>query len=121
VRQPTMGKSQVDKLKADVKAYLKAGDRDTAGFLTLAGKLQGKLAAVASKSNGAWQVTLFSYDSDGRVATRYVYTEANGGASVLTAVNMRDSVFRYLNYAPVERWTTVVASTFNQCYEYDGR
>lgn len=31
VRQVSMGKSQVDKLKAEVKAYLKAGDRTTAG------------------------------------------------------------------------------------------
>src|SRR5438046_7249590 len=35
VRQTTMGKSQVDKLKADVKAYLKTGDRDTAGKFAL--------------------------------------------------------------------------------------
>src|SRR5206468_8240928 len=35
VRQTTMGKSQVDKLKAEVKAYLKAGDRDTAGKFAL--------------------------------------------------------------------------------------
>jgi phage shock protein A len=31
VRQVSMGKSQVEKLKAEVKAYLKAGDRVTAG------------------------------------------------------------------------------------------
>src|SRR5256885_7796551 len=35
VRQTTMGKSQVEKLKADVKAYLKAGDRETAGKFAL--------------------------------------------------------------------------------------
>src|SRR5438093_1983029 len=35
VRQTTMGKSQVDKLKAEVKAYLKAGDRETAGKFAL--------------------------------------------------------------------------------------
>lgn len=35
VRQVSMGKSQVDKLKAEVKAYLKAGDRDTAGKFAL--------------------------------------------------------------------------------------
>jgi hypothetical protein len=35
VRQVTMGKSQVEKLKADVKAYLKTGDRETAGKFAL--------------------------------------------------------------------------------------
>lgn len=35
VRQVAMGKSQVDKLKAEVKAYLKAGDRETAGKFAL--------------------------------------------------------------------------------------
>jgi phage shock protein A len=35
VRQVSMGKSQVDKLKAEVKAYLKAGDRVTAGKFAL--------------------------------------------------------------------------------------
>ena len=35
VRQTTMGKSQVEKLKADVKAYLKSGDRETAGKFAL--------------------------------------------------------------------------------------
>src|SRR6059058_180817 len=35
VRQVAMGKSQVDKLKADVKAYLKTGDRETAGKFAL--------------------------------------------------------------------------------------
>ena len=35
VRQVSMGKSQVEKLKAEVKAYLKAGDRETAGKFAL--------------------------------------------------------------------------------------
>jgi len=35
VRQVSMGRSQVDKLKAEVKAYLKAGDRETAGKFAL--------------------------------------------------------------------------------------
>src|SRR5947199_8748245 len=34
-RQVTMGKAQVDRLQADVKAYLKAGDRTTAGKFAL--------------------------------------------------------------------------------------
>src|SRR6266498_2162456 len=45
VRQTTMGKSQVDKLKAEVKAYLKAGDRETAGkFALQLQKAEGDLA-----------------------------------------------------------------------------
>ena len=55
-------------------------------FRTLT-NVAGRVAAHVAKSNGAWQVNLFSYDADGRVATRYLYTQANGGASVLTAVN----------------------------------
>ena len=35
VRQVSLGKSQVEKLKAEVKAYLKAGNRDTAGKFAL--------------------------------------------------------------------------------------
>lgn len=35
VRQVSMGRSQVEKLKAEVKAYLKAGDRETAGKFAL--------------------------------------------------------------------------------------
>src|SRR2546428_10501124 len=35
VRQVAMGKSQVEKLKSDVKAYLKTGDRETAGKFAL--------------------------------------------------------------------------------------
>jgi phage shock protein A len=35
VRQVSLGRSQVDKLKAEVKAYLKAGDRETAGKFAL--------------------------------------------------------------------------------------
>ena len=34
-------------------------------------RVAGRLAAEASRSNGAWQVTLFSYDADGRVSTRF--------------------------------------------------
>lgn len=35
VRQVSMGRSQVEKLKAEVKAYLKGGDRETAGKFAL--------------------------------------------------------------------------------------
>ena len=44
VRQVAMGKSQVEKLKAEVKAYLKAGDRTTAGkFAVQLQKAEGDL------------------------------------------------------------------------------
>jgi RHS repeat-associated protein len=81
----------------------------------------GRLAAVASKSNGAWQVTLFSYDGDGQVTTRYTYTQANGGASVLTAVNTTSSYTRDLRGAPTQRVLAVGSSSFYQWYDYDGR
>src|SRR5882762_3993949 len=35
VRQTAMGKSQVEKMKAEVKAYLEAGDREAAGAFDL--------------------------------------------------------------------------------------
>ncbi|MGH7334188.1 MAG: RHS repeat domain-containing protein [Candidatus Rokuibacteriota bacterium] len=83
--------------------------------------VSGRLAAVGSKSNGAWQVTLFSYDADGQVAMRYTYTEANGGASVLTAVNTTDSYTHDLRGALTQRSTTVGSSTFYHWYDYDNR
>ncbi|MGH7427166.1 MAG: RHS repeat domain-containing protein, partial [Candidatus Methylomirabilaceae bacterium] len=88
--------------------------------LTLA-NVSGRLAGVASRSNGSWQATLFSYDADGQVATRYTYTHANGGTTVLTALNTRDSVLRDLRGALAERWLTVGSSTFNHWYDYDNR
>ena len=54
--------------------------------------VSGRLAAVASKSNGSWQVTLFSYDADGRVVKRYQYTHANGTTTVLAALNTMDTL-----------------------------
>ncbi|MGH8543094.1 MAG: hypothetical protein ACREX3_05565 [Gammaproteobacteria bacterium] len=89
-------------------------------LLTL-NNVTGRLAAVASKSNGAWQVTLFSYDADGRVATRYTYTQANGGGSVLTALNTAEAYTRDLRDAPTQRALTVGASTFYHWYDYDTR
>lgn len=83
--------------------------------------MSGRLAAVASKSNGAWQVTLFSYDTDGRIATRYTYTQVNGGASVLTAVNTTISYTRDLRDALTQRALTVGSSTFYQWYDYENR
>jgi RHS repeat-associated protein len=83
--------------------------------------VSGRLAAVASYSNGAWQATLFSYDADGRIATRYTYTEAMGGGSVLTALNTTVQYVRDLRDALTERRLTVGATAFNHWYDYDGR
>jgi len=81
----------------------------------------GRLAAVASKSNGAWQVTLFSHDADGQVVKRYTYTQANGGGSVLTALNTTSTYVRDLRGALTSRADTVGSSTFHHWYEYDTR
>jgi RHS repeat-associated protein len=82
----------------------------------------GRLAAVASKSNGAWQVTLFSYDEDGQVSKRYTYTQANGGASVLTALNTNITYARDLRGALTQRSDTIGSSTFfYQWYDYNTR
>jgi len=81
----------------------------------------GRQAAVASKSNGAWQVTLFSYDADGQVAARYTYTQANGGSSVLTAVNTTFTYTRDLRGSLTQRALTIGSSSLYQWYDYDGR
>jgi RHS repeat-associated protein len=88
--------------------------------LTLS-NVSGRLAAVASKSNGAWQVTLFSYDTEGRVANRYAYTQANGGASVLTGLNTTITYTRDLRDALTQRTVTVGSNSFYHWYDYDGR
>jgi phage shock protein A len=49
VRQVTMGKAQVDRLQADIKAYLKAGDRETAGKFAL--QLQKAQTDLASNQD----------------------------------------------------------------------
>jgi RHS repeat-associated protein len=83
--------------------------------------VSGRVAAVASKSNGAWQATLFSYDADGRVATRHTFTQANGGASVLAALNTQVTYERDLRDALTKRLFTVGTNTFNHWYDYDNR
>jgi RHS repeat-associated protein len=81
----------------------------------------GRLAGIASKSNGAWQVTYFSYDADGRGATRYTYTQANGGGSVLTTLNTTVTYTRDLRDGITQRSLTVGTNTFYQWYDYDDR
>lgn len=83
--------------------------------------VSGRLAAIASKSNGAWQATLLSYDADGRVVTRHTFTQANGGSSVLAALNTQVQYVRDLRDAVTERRLTVGANTFNHWNEFDGR
>ena len=83
--------------------------------------VNGRLAAHIAKSNGSWQVNLFSYDADGRVAIRYVYTHANGGTTVLTAVNTTVTYTRNLTDALTQRAMTVGANTFTHWYDYDTR
>jgi RHS repeat-associated protein len=88
---------------------------------TTLANVSGRLAAVASKSNGAWQVTLFSYDTDGQIATRFTYTQANGGGSVLTAINTTTTYTRDLRGSLTQRALTVGSSTFYQWYDYNPR
>lgn len=71
--------------------------------------VSGRLGAVAS------------YDTDGRVATRYTYTHANGGTTVLTALNTTATYTRDLRDALTQRSLTVGTATFNHWYDYDGR
>jgi RHS repeat-associated protein len=81
----------------------------------------GRVAAVGSKSNGAWQVSLFSYDADGRVSRRHTFTQAHGGGSVLASVNTQVEYERDLRDAVTKRALTVGSNTFNHWYDYDNR
>jgi phage shock protein A len=49
VRQVTMGKAQVERLQSEIKAYLKAGDRETAGKFAL--QLQKAQTDLASNQD----------------------------------------------------------------------
>jgi RHS repeat-associated protein len=82
--------------------------------------VNGRLAGVASKSNGLWQVTLYSYDTHGHVATQYTYTQRTS-TTVLTVLNTRDSLLRDLRDAITWRRLTVGSNNFYHWYEYDGR
>jgi RHS repeat-associated protein len=82
--------------------------------------VSGRLAASASKSNGAWQAELFSYDADGEVAARYTFTQAGGGG-VLAALNTTLTYTRDLRGEVTQRAMTVGANSFYQWYEFDGR
>jgi RHS repeat-associated protein len=90
------------------------------GGLTLS-NVSGRLAAVASKSNGAWQAEFYSYDADGQVATRYTFTQANGGGSVWAALNTTVGYARNLSGTITQRSLTVGSGTLHQWYDYDGR
>ncbi len=81
----------------------------------------GRLAAVASYSNGSWQVTLFSYDADGRITKRYVYTHQNGTTNVLTALNATFSYTWDLRNEFVDRHLAVGANQYKLWYDYDDR
>jgi RHS repeat-associated protein len=86
--------------------------------LTLS-NVTGRLAAVASQSNGAWQVELYSYDADGRVARRYVFTQPSSGTGVLTALNTKTVYVRDLRGEITERLDSVGTKGFHHWYEYD--
>jgi RHS repeat-associated protein len=77
--------------------------------------IHGRLAAMASKSNGQWQAVFFSYDGDGSVATRYVYTQINGGLASAILNYTRD-----LRGAPTQTFLNSFGS-FYQWYDYDNR
>ncbi len=66
-------------------------------------------------------MTLFSYDADGRVSKRWIYTEANGGATVLTNLNTSITYVRDLRDALTQRSDTTGSSFFYQWSDYDGR
>jgi RHS repeat-associated protein len=81
----------------------------------------GRLTGVATKSNGSWQATLFSYDADGQVATKYTYTQASGGGGIWVAVSTTIRYTRDLRGALTQRALTMGSSTWYQWYDYDNR
>ncbi|MDR0786434.1 MAG: hypothetical protein LBG44_00970, partial [Gemmatimonadota bacterium] len=83
--------------------------------------VQGRTSAVASRSAGAWQVELFSYDAQGQVATRYLFTQNNAGTAVLTGINTTVEYTRDARGEITQRALTVMGSTFRQWYDYDAR
>lgn len=83
--------------------------------------LTGRMAAVASESGGSWQVTLFTYDEDGRVDKRYTYTHATGGTVVATALNTTIDYTLNRQGAPTQTVLTVGSQTFRHWYDYDGQ
>lgn len=80
--------------------------------------VSGRLAAEATKSNGAWQVILYGYDTNGRVVSRYVYTQNETATGVLTAVNTTESRTYDLAGNLTYRVLTVGSSSWYQWMEY---
>src|SRR5690606_7195531 len=79
--------------------------------------LNGRLAATAQRSDGIWQIELFSYDDDGRLERRYVYTDAAGAVDAEIA-------YRYDRQGNLVMRTSEVdpySRRFRQWYEYDER
>ena len=79
--------------------------------------LEGRLAASAQKSGSVWQLTLFSYDDDGRLERRYVYTDAAGAVDA-------EIVYRYDRQGRLRLRTSEVdpySRRFRQWYEYNER
>jgi RHS repeat-associated protein len=81
----------------------------------------GRLTAEAHKSNGAWQVTLFSYDAEGRVATKYQYTQNTAATATWTALNTTLSSTYDLRGALTYRAMTVGTNNWYQWSDYDDR
>ena len=64
----------------------------------------GRLAAVATSSNGAWQLEVLSYYTDGTVAARYIFTQSEGRTALWTGVNTSVSYTRDLRDQITRRW-----------------
>ena len=82
--------------------------------------VSGRLSAVANYSNDRWSLTLFSYDGNGRVATRYNYSQDPAGVAQ-PALNTTIGYVRDLRDTITQRQLTVGSNTFNQWYDYDNR
>jgi len=74
----------------------------------------GKLTARAHNSDGAWRIVLFSYDAEGRVKRKVVFTDASFGRTEIAYTYNRQG-------RVTERRVVVGNEDFNQWYEYNKR
>ncbi|MCL4213239.1 MAG: hypothetical protein KJZ74_04935 [Gemmatimonadales bacterium] len=81
----------------------------------------GRLAAEAHRSNDAWQATFFSYDAEGRVETRYQFTQDNSATFVWAALNTTVAYTYDLRGSLLTRALTVGSESFWQWTDYDDR
>lgn len=82
--------NQYDSYPANIYKFpwseLPAGDYPPSSALA---NIKGRLLATAHKSNGTWQVTLYSYDKNGRVINKYILTTGLAKTTLAYSYNLQ--------------------------------